>query len=231
MSAMAGMPMPGGWTMSMTWMRAPGETWAGTAASFLSMWTVMTVAMMLPSLVPMLGRYRQAVAGEDGGRLDPATAVVGAGYLFVWAVVGMVVFVVGVAFASLAMRQPAVARGVPAAAGVIVVVAGRLQFSAWKARHLACWRDAPQPGVALPSGMMFAWRHGVRLGVHCAQASAGLMAVLLAIGVMDPAGMVLVGAAITAERVAPAGDRIAHAIGAVVVAGGAVLMGRAAGIG
>ena len=35
MSAMGGMPMPGGWTMSMAWMRMPGQTWLGAAASFL----------------------------------------------------------------------------------------------------------------------------------------------------------------------------------------------------
>ena len=45
--AMREMPMPGGWTMSMTWMRVPGQTWAG-AASFLAMWIAMMVAMMLP---------------------------------------------------------------------------------------------------------------------------------------------------------------------------------------
>ena len=33
-SAMGGMPMPGGWTMSMAWMRMPGQTWLGAAASF-----------------------------------------------------------------------------------------------------------------------------------------------------------------------------------------------------
>jgi predicted metal-binding membrane protein len=58
MSSMAGMPMPGGWSMSMAWMRMPGQTWAVTTASFLGMWVVMMVAMMLPSLVPMLWRYR-----------------------------------------------------------------------------------------------------------------------------------------------------------------------------
>ena len=69
MSAMGGMPMPGGWTMSMAWMRMPGQTWPGAAASFLGMWVVMMVAMMLPSLVPMLWRYRQAVGrtGADAG--------------------------------------------------------------------------------------------------------------------------------------------------------------------
>ena len=29
MSATGGMPMPGGWTMSMAWMRMPGQTWTG----------------------------------------------------------------------------------------------------------------------------------------------------------------------------------------------------------
>ena len=61
MSAMGEMPMPGDWTMSMAWMPACGQTWPGAAASFIGMWAVMMVAMMLPSLVPMLWRYREAV--------------------------------------------------------------------------------------------------------------------------------------------------------------------------
>ena len=71
MSAMGGMTMPGGWTMSMAWMRMPGQTWFGAAASFLGMWIVMMVAMMLPSLVPMLGRYREAVGRTGETRLGP----------------------------------------------------------------------------------------------------------------------------------------------------------------
>src|SRR5262245_32237048 len=68
-SMSGGMPMPGGWTMSMAWMRMPGQTWPGAAASFLGMWIVMMVAMMLLSLVPMLGRYRQAVGKTGATRL------------------------------------------------------------------------------------------------------------------------------------------------------------------
>jgi predicted metal-binding membrane protein len=96
MSAMGGMPMPGGWTMTMTWMRMPGQTWPGAAASFLGMWIVMMVAMMLPSLMPMLRRYRHAVGGTGEIRLGPLTAIVGAGYFFVWTVLGMAVFPLGV---------------------------------------------------------------------------------------------------------------------------------------
>src|SRR5437016_10191698 len=84
MSAMGGMPMPGGWTMSMAWMRMPGQTWPGAATSFLGMWIVMMAAMMLPSLVPMLWRYRQAVGRTGEARLGWLTALVGVGYFFVW---------------------------------------------------------------------------------------------------------------------------------------------------
>ncbi|HEY4249830.1 MAG TPA: hypothetical protein VGM87_01440, partial [Roseomonas sp.] len=33
MSAMGGMPMTGGWTMSMAWIPICGQTWPGAAAS------------------------------------------------------------------------------------------------------------------------------------------------------------------------------------------------------
>src|SRR6185295_2601853 len=118
---MDGMPMPGGWTMSMAWMRMPGQTWPGAAASFLGMWLVMMAAMMLPSLVPMLRRYRQAVGGTMPiGRL---TALVGAGYFLVWTLFGMIAFPLGVALAQVAMEHPTLAHAAPAAAGVVVVIA------------------------------------------------------------------------------------------------------------
>src|ERR1700689_3181821 len=92
MSAMGQMPMPGGWTMSMAWMRMPGQTWSGAAASFLGMWLVMMVAMMLPSLVPMLSRYRQGVGSTGAARLGRLTLLVSVGYFSVWTVLGLAVF-------------------------------------------------------------------------------------------------------------------------------------------
>src|SRR2546428_9607130 len=38
------------------------------------------------------------------------------------------------------------ARAVPIAVGVVVLLAGSVQLTAWKARHLACCREAPAPG-------------------------------------------------------------------------------------
>jgi len=230
MSAMEGMPMPGGWTMSMAWMRMPGQTWPEAAATFVGMWVVMMVAMMLPSLVPMLWRYRQAVGIAGKPRLGRLTVLAGVGYFFVWSVVGGAVFLLGIALAELAMQQPTLARATPIAASLVVVVAGALQFSPWKAHHLACCRDAPGLGTR-PADAGTAWRHGVRMGLDCSRCCSGLMAILLVLGVMDLRAMAVVAAAITVERLAAAGERVARAIGAVVVAAGCFMMARAAGLG
>jgi predicted metal-binding membrane protein len=231
MSAMGEMPMPGGWTMSMAWIRMPGQTWPGAAASFLGMWIVMMAAMMLPSLVPMLWRYRQAVGRTGETRLGRLTVLMGAGYFFVWTVFGMAALPLGVALAAVEMQQPALARAVPIAVGLVVLIAGSLQLTARKARHLAYCREASGRGRTLPASAGTAWRHGVRLGLHCGHCCVGLMAILLVIGVMDLRAMAAVGAAITVERLAPAGERVARATGAVVVGAGLFLIARAAGLG
>ena len=220
------MPMPGGWVMSMMWMRMPGQTWLGAAVAFLGMWVPMMVAMMLPSLVPMLWRYRQAIGSMSGTRVVRLTALVGVGYFFVWTVFGMIAFPLGVALAAIEMRQPAVAPAVPIAAGATVLMAGIFQYTAWKARHLAFCREAPGRGHTMPANAGAAWRHGLHLGLHCSYSCASLTAVVLVLGVIDLRVMAVVTAAITAERLAPAGVRVARAIGVVVIGTGLFLIVR-----
>ena len=230
MPATCDLPMPGGWTLSMAWMRMPGQSWLAAAASFLGMWVVMMVAMMLPSLVPMLRRYRQAVGGTRVPSLGWRTALVGAGYFLVWAGFGLAAFPLGTALTTLAMDDPAVARAVPVAVGVVVLLAGTLQLTAWKVRHLACCREAPGPGRTLPADSGTAWRHGLRLGLYCVGCSGGLMTILLVLGVMDLRAMALVAVAIAVERLVPAGERAARAIGVIVVGAGLFLVAHAAGL-
>jgi predicted metal-binding membrane protein len=230
MSAMGEMLMPGGWTMSMTWMRMPGQTWTGVAASFIGMWVVMMVAMMLPSLVPVLWRYSEAADRTGATRVGLLTTLVTAGYFFVWTVLGLAAFPLGVVATTLAMREPTLARAVPLAIGAVVFLSGALQFTVWKARQLACCREATGPGINVPVNAWNAWRHGVRFGLQCGPCCANLMVILLVVGVMDLRAMAVVTAAITIERLAPAGERAARAIGAVVVGAGLLLLARASGL-
>jgi predicted metal-binding membrane protein len=57
------------------------------------------------------------------------------------------------------------------------------------------------------------------------------MAVLLVVGVMDLRAMALVTAAITVERLAPAGKYTARVLGAVVAGAGLFLIAGASGLG
>jgi predicted metal-binding membrane protein len=232
MTAMGETPMPGGWTMSMIWTRMCGQTRANAAVSFIGMWIVMMVAMMLPSLVPMLWRYREAVGatGATGMRVGQLTLRVAVGYFVVWITFGIVVFAMGVTLAALVMRWPTLARAVPSVFGVVVLSAGALQFTAWKAHQLACCRDAPEPCRKLSADAGAAWRHGLRIGFHCGCCCAGLTAVLLVFGVMDLRAMAVVATAITGERVAPGGKHVARVTGAAVIGAGVVLVVRAAGL-
>jgi predicted metal-binding membrane protein len=60
---------------------------------------------------------------------------------------------------------------------------------------------------------------------------AGLIVILLVIGVMNLRAIAVVAAAITVERLAPADERVARVTGAVPVGAGLFLIGRAAGLG
>jgi len=205
---------------------APGTMGLGVLG-FVALWTVMMAAMMLPSLLPMLWRYRQAIVGVGGQHRGVLTALVAAGYFTVWTGFGLAAFPVGAALAALEMRQSWLARLVPIAGCIVVLIAGVLQLSTWKARHLACCRQAPGPGRTLSADAATAWRHGLRLGLHCAACCASLMAILLVGGVMDVRLMAAVTVAITVERLAPAGERVARALGVAVVAAGLFLVALA----
>jgi predicted metal-binding membrane protein len=228
MPTMGEMPMPSGWTMSMAWMRTPGQTWLEAAVLFLAMWVVMMMAMMLPSLVPMLWRYRQVVGRRSQLCLGGLTVIAALGYFFVWTLAGLVVFPLGVTFATAEMQWPALAGAVPIVAGVVVLIAGALQFTPWKAHHLTCCREEPMRGVALLADAGTAWRQGVRFGLHCGLSCANLTMVLLVVGVMNLRAMAVITLAITAERLTPAGEHVARATGFVLVGAALILIARAA---
>jgi predicted metal-binding membrane protein len=227
---MGGMPMPDESMVSMAWMPMPGQSWLGAAATFVGMWSVMMIPMMLPSVTPLLWRYRRALESTVASKRSVLIASVAAGYFIVWAAFGVAVFPFGAALAALESQLPALSTAAPIAAGVVVVIAGLSQFTAWKARQLACCRDHLRSGDGLKVDARSAWKLGVRAGLRCSGCCAGLMIILLVIGVMDWRAMAFVTAAITAERLAPAGERVARAIGVVVVAVGSLMIAGAVAV-
>jgi len=208
-----GMAMPGGWILSMVWMPMPGETWAGSGVRFVAMWLVMMVAMMLPPLVPMLASFRR----------NRLAALSGVAYFSVWALVGALVYALGSGVARAGLEWPAVARLAPLATGAALLLAGAVQVSAWKARQLAVCRACRAPASGDAAATLL---HGVRFGMNCGLCCLGLMTVLLVGGMMKVAVVAAVAVAVSLERLGPRPALSARAIGAVMMAMGAVVVVR-----
>ena len=215
MSAMDEMSMAGGWTMSMMWMLMPEQSWFEAAASFVRMWIMMMMAMMLPAVLPRLLYYRLAIRRNGSNKSDALTLVVATGYVFVWLLVGMVIFPVGFWLASLSMQYQMLASMVPLITGVVVILAGILQLSSWKKQQLKCCRGGHEHEAL--TDLSSAWRYGLSLGVSCNYCCAPMTLALLVLGVMNPLAMILVAMAIIAERLAPAAELTANVIGVILV--------------
>ena len=174
----------------------------------------MMVAMMLPSVAPTLWRHHRHLRALGAPRAGLWTMLVAVGYASVWCAIG-------VALSALPpLRVP------PWTAGALVLSAGALQRSRWKAKRLLRCRMVCMVPGAISNGVVAAWRAGCRLGVDCSLSCAAPMAVLLVAGFMDARAMLVTTAAITAERVAPGGARIARLTGGLTVVGGLLMCAR-----
>jgi predicted metal-binding membrane protein len=222
-------PMPGDWSLSAAWERSQGQTWLGAGAWFMAMWTAMMVAMMLPCLAPMLLVYRRALDPIGRTRRAWLTAVAGAGYFLVWIAFGAAVYPVGVATAGAMDRWAPLARSAPVVSALVLLLAGTAQVTRWKSCQLRCCREARVAERSALPGSWGAWRHGLRLGWRCWRCCSALMAVLLAIGVMDLVAMAAVTVVMAAERLAPRPEWVARLAGTTAMAGGLWELVRALG--
>ncbi|RYY75116.1 MAG: DUF2182 domain-containing protein [Gammaproteobacteria bacterium] len=227
MSAMGEMSMAGGWNMSMMWMLMPGQTWISEQLEFAVMWLVMMAAMMMPALLPVLMSYRRSIGKISNSQLDLLAFAIGVGYFSISLLIGIAVFPIGFLLASLAMQHAVLASTVPVITGVVIAVAGALQFTQWKFHRLSCCRNTKNFNIFSLGKITCAWRYGLHLGINCNLCCAGLTLVLLLVGVMNPLVMLLVAIAVTIERVVPKAEAATKIIGVVLMGIGIYLLLKA----
>jgi predicted metal-binding membrane protein len=187
-------------------------------AAFVVGWTLMTVAMMLPGSLPLVTLFRRFVAPRaDGPRL---LALLGAGYLAVWALFGLVAYLAdGLLHAAVAAvpGRAGVAGGIGTA---LLLAAGAYQLTPLKTRCLErCrspytflvqhWRGR-RPGRQ-------ALRLGVRHGLFCLGCGWTLMLLMFAVGGINLGWMLGLGAVMAAERASRWGRRLTRPLGAALI--------------
>lgn len=177
---------------------------AGHAGVFLIGWTLMTIAMMLPTSAPLVLMF----ARMKDARAVPVALLI-AGYLAVWVAFGGVVYVLMRALSGLV--EGSMARA------VILAGAGAYQFTKWK---YACLDKCRSPmGFLMSRWKGNAFRLGAEHGAFCVGCCWSLMLVMFAVGANSLVWMLLLGAAMAAEKNLAWGRRLAAPIGVVLIAG------------
>ena len=204
------MEMPGGWTMSMMWMRMPGQTWFTSGVSFLLMWLAMMVAMMMPSALPMFVKTQLQWK---------SLCYMAFGYFAVWFIAGVVVYPLGVTVSMAAMQYELLGRSVPLISGALLIAVGVIQFTRWKFTHLLRCRT-PLGCVISCLQNETGFKLGCKQGAACCACCAGLMAIQLVLGIMNPLVMMMIAIVIAAEKLLPRPEITTRLVGIVAIFAG-----------
>jgi predicted metal-binding membrane protein len=180
---------------------------------FVGMWTLMTAAMMLPSVAPVASMYQRSVRSYRVLRLGGFTG----GYLFAWAAAGLAAFFLTGLAVRLVAGQPGAVRVV--AVGIFAAC-GIYQFTPLKAR---CLRHCRSPLSLLLHygsyrGALRDLRAGLHHGAYCLGCCWALMALFVVVGFMNLAAMVVVAGVVLAEKLWVHGEVVARIAGVAAVA-------------
>ncbi len=185
---------------------------------FLGTWTVMMAAMMLPSATPMILLHRLGADGRVRAQLWSAAFV--AGYLVVWASVGIVVWGAGLAAGAIVIPEQ---RAVAVAA--ILLLAGVYQFSPLKSTCLrACRTPADFLLTHWHRGLSGQLRLGVEHGLYCLGCCWALMALFVGVGAMSLVWAAGIAVVVLIEKVLPEGVVFGRIAGGLLVVAAAIVL-------
>ena len=186
------------------------------------MWSLMMMAMMLPSAAPMIltfaGLNRQ-------NRVKFSTISFTGAYLVIW-----VIFSAGAVFIHWLLQHTGLmsAKMVSSSvilSGILLITVGVLQFSPLKS---TCLKHCRSPiGFLMTDwrkGIKGAWIMGFRHGWYCLGCCYALMLLLFVGGVMNLAWVSALTIAVAIEKMLTRGERIAQFLGAGLILAGGILI-------
>ena len=188
---------------------------------FVAGWTLMTVAMMLPTSLPVLTVFH-SITGQRGDR-PLLVALVIAGYLSVWMLFGVVVYFGNVGLQWLASGSPWLIKHSWAIAPVLLLLAGLFQFTSLKYRCLDKCRSPLSFVIGHWQGHRDRWqsfRLGVDHGVFCVGCCWALMLLMFIVGVGSLVWMMILAVVMGVEKNAPWGRRLSAPLGVVLLVSG-----------
>ncbi len=194
------------------------------------MWSLMSIAMMAPTAVPMLAAYRHLADGNPRELAVTGFWTLCAGYLAVWVVFSMLMAIAQHGFAAAGLLTDLGVSTSLALSATLLAAAGLYQFSSVKhaclsrcrspmAYFLANWKD----------GSRGAWQMGLHHGAICVGCCWALMALAFVGGTMNLAWMGLAMVFMVVEKLA-IGRWLTLPMGAALLIAALIAAARASGL-
>ena len=196
-----------------------------TLTLYLLGWTLMIVAMMLPTTLPLLEIFRRLTVQRP--ERSQLMALVITGYLGVWAGFGIAAYLTDWVLHEVVERSAWLEANTWVIGGGTLLLAGSFQFSRLKYRCLDKCR-APL------SFVMEYWRGrrdhrnalllGINHGVFCVGCCWALMLLMFAVGTGNVGWMLALGAVMAIEKNMPWGRKLSAPLGAALLAWGTLIV-------
>ncbi|MBI3454838.1 MAG: DUF2182 domain-containing protein [Candidatus Rokubacteria bacterium] len=197
-------------------------------ALFVAGWTLMSVAMMLPSSLPL------ATVFHTMTRDSPVLlALLAAGYLSVWTLFGLGAYLGDTGLHALVDVSPWLAARAELIPASLLIAVGLFQFSPLK---YACLQQCRSPiGFVIHhwsggSRTLRAFTLGVRHGLYCVGCCWALMLLMFAAGGIQLGWMLVLGAIMFVEKAVAWGRWITAPVGAILALWGLALLLRVPGV-
>jgi len=201
---------------------------SGFLLLFVSSWTVMTIAMMLPTSIPLIATFHTIVGQRQERPLLVALVILG--YLVIWAAVGLVFYGAGVVLQQITAASAWLQTHSRFGGGSILLVAGVYQFTPLKYRCLDKCRSPLSFVLGHWQGQhdrRNAFRLGAHHGLFCVGCCWALMLLMFVVEAGSVAWMLLLGAIMAIEKNVSWGRRLSAPLGAGLVAIGVTMLALA----
>jgi predicted metal-binding membrane protein len=201
------MPMDSNWAM-------------GNIVAVFVMWAAMMMAMMLPAAAPMVLTFVNLCRHKQQSGL---AWVFVAAYLVIWTLFSAAATVLHWGLQVSGIVTPMMASSSIWLTGILLLVAGAVQFTPLKE---VCLRHCRTPmGFLLTEwrdGATGALHIGFKHGLFCLGCCWALMGLLFVAGVMNLAWVAALTAAMVIEKIHPAGVKIGKCLGGILILTGLV---------
>jgi predicted metal-binding membrane protein len=218
----------GGAWLSHSALGGVGALSSARLLGFLGAWTLMSIAMMLPSTFPLVRVFLTITEGSTG-----LLALLCAGYLGMWALFGAAALLVDTGLHRAVEGSAWLASRPERLPGALLLGAGLFQFSPLK---YSCLRQCRSPvGFVIQhwrgtSRALRALRVGALHGVYCVGCCWALMLLMFAVGGAHLGWMLALAAVMFVEKTVSWGRSVTVGAGLLLVGWGLGLLLAAPGV-